>query len=261
MMMKIPLLLLATAVFGFAQVSESLLCYWDFEEKPGQARLSKGRYRYALQEVGGPLDRSTDARSGKYSIVFPASGGRFLRLAHGDSPGLNIHGRRPLTVTAWVKRTRNADGCEAIAGKWNETGRRRQYALFLDLKIWNSGEQVGGHVSDTGGSTPGHPWCMTASIGQARVPFGEWRMISFTYDGEYVRSYLDGRLDRRSKYNPFYFPHGLFDGGSDFTVGAVKNSNTFGNWYSGLLDGLAVFGKALGEAELTRIFRGGIPVP
>jgi hypothetical protein len=140
-----------------------------------------------------------------------------------------------------------------VAGIWNETAKKRQYCLFLNLRIWNSAEQVCGHVSAIGGPTPGYRYCMTASIGGTPVSKGEWHTAAFTYDGHHARSYLDGRLDVRDGFNPYEYPDGLFDGGedgADFTVGAVDRSGEMGNFYNGLLGGLAVFNRALSEEEL-----------
>ena len=53
--------------------------------------------------------------------------------------------------------------------------------------------------------------------------------------------------------NPYEYPGGLLDGGengSDFTVGAVHRSGEMGNWYVGLIGGLAVFNRALSDEEM-----------
>ncbi len=55
-----------------------------------------------------------------------------------------------------------------------DDGVRGPYAAQFDLRIWNSADQVGGHVSSSGGSTPGHPWCMTTAIGATLVPKAGW---------------------------------------------------------------------------------------
>ena len=50
--------------------------------------------------------------------------------------------------------------------------------------------------------------------------------------------------------NPYYFPFGMGNNGSDFTVGAVLLKKGMGNFFKGQIGGLAVFNRALTDAEL-----------
>jgi len=237
--------------------TENLLCLWDFEN---ESLHSKGEYHYVLQ----PSD------SGK--IIFedegPVSGtalkleeGNYLYIKRSDCPALNIHGKNAqITVLAWVKRkikTIMPFECEAVAGMWLESDKKRQYCLFLNLWIHNSANQVCGHISGIGGPTEGEKWCMDASIGKSPVPLNEWAMVAFTYDGEFAVSYLDGKPDVRPGRNPYYYPLGLFDGGengADFTVGAVNRMGEMGNFFAGLIGGIAIFNRALSETEIRNIY-------
>ena len=63
--------------------------------------------------------------------------------------------------------------------------------------------------------------------------------------------------DVRETFNPYAYPGGLFDGGldgADFTVAAVHRSNTMGNWFTGVLGGLAVYDRALSDDEMWSLF-------
>lgn len=243
----------------------SLVALWDFQEEAGQPRVSQGPHRYVLEEMVGGVRRVEDGVLGPYSAEITP--GQWLRAARRETPALNIGGPdAKLTVAAWVKRHRkplmtrngNPDGpwfkeCEFIAGIWNETGEKRQYGMFLNLGIWDSKEQLCGHVSAIGGPTPGYRYCMDASIGQTPLPEDGWLFLAITYDGLYARSYVNGKLDARPERNPYYYPGGLYDGGpdgADFTVGAVDRLHSIGNFFAGRLGGLAVFDRALTEEEL-----------
>lgn len=74
---------------------------------------------------------------------------------------------------------------------------------------------------------------------------------------EQLRVYiLTGALDVWERYNPFPYPDGLFDGGedgADFTVGAVNRYGSWGNFFGGLIGGLAVYRRALSAEELKDI--------
>ena len=232
----------------------ALVSFWDFQEEAGHNRVAKGPYSYSLTEMTGPIQRSEEGVFGPYSAELAF--GQWLNLPRALCPALDFHGKgAEVTVLAWLKReVRHNPECQVIAGMWNETEKKRQYAMFLDLSIWDSRDQVGGHVSAVGGPTPGHPWCMTTAIGSTPVVKGEWHAVAFTYDGTYAKVYLDGILDKRETYNPYLYEEGLYDGGisgADFTVGAVNRSGEMGNFYAGLIGGLAVFNKALTAEEIS----------
>jgi hypothetical protein len=97
-------------------------------------------------------------------------------------------------------------------------------------------------------------------------------LIAFTYDGQYIRSYLNGDFREREpelinhttgfegypngleqSKNPYYYPEGMGDNGSDFTVGAVLLKSGMGNFFKGLIGGLAVYDRALNETELKQL--------
>ncbi|WP_218919487.1 SMP-30/gluconolactonase/LRE family protein [Spirosoma aerolatum] len=234
----------------------NLLCLWDFAGK--QPLRSKGKYPYLLQEPTGPIsmlnegvlsDRSLDIREHEY-----------LTIPRADCPGLNIRGKQAqVTVLAWVKRqvkSRDNAECEAIAGMWNETQKKRQYCLFLNIRLHDSKSQVCGHISGVGGPTPGEKWCVDVSIGQTPVRYDEWTFVAMTYDGHFIKSYRNGQFDARTDRNPYPYDEGIFDGGedgADFTVGAVHRLGAIGNDFVGQLGGLAVFDRALSADEIAGI--------
>jgi len=53
--------------------------------------------------------------------------------------------------------------------------------------------------------------------------------------------------------NPYAYPDGMGNNGSDFTVGAVLLKSGMGNFFKGQLGGLAVFDRALNERELKKL--------
>ncbi|GGD95001.1 LamG domain-containing protein [Paenibacillus nasutitermitis] len=237
--------------------TEGLISLWDFQNKEGDTFIAKGPYPYKLKEMNGAVDVIEAPIAGGKAIDLSDS--KWLSIAREECPMLNIYGADArFSVMAWVKRTeRSSSGCEFVAGIWNETKKRRQYGLFINLEIWDSSEQACGHVSAVGGPTPGYKYCMTSAIGTTPVAKGEWHFIVFTYNGSESTIYLDGVLDYREGYNPYPYPDGIFDGGkdgADFTVGAVNRSDEIGNFYHGLLGGLAVYNRALSENEIAELY-------
>ncbi len=248
---------------------DNLICFWDFQELAGSPRIGRGPERMVLREGGGQVPTVRQGVFGPKSARF--GGGHYLYIPRAELKRLDIHGHEAqLSVVAWLKRRRGGEGwaCQAVAGIWNEHA-RRQYAMFLNLQIHDSAEQVGAHISGIGGATPGYKYCMDAAIGATPVPFDLWQCCAITYDGHHARAYLNGRLDERGDRNPYAYPHGIFDGGvdgGDFTVGAVTRPQTvsddlrdvgsiIANRFHGLLGGLAIFDRALKPAEIDALAR------
>jgi hypothetical protein len=107
------------------------------------------------RKVEGLVDRDDEGVFGPYSALLEE--GKWFRIPREHLQDLNIHGENAqVTVATWVKRRKKSNNeCEFVAGIWNETNKKRQYGLFLNLSIWESSQQVCGHVSSLGGPTPG----------------------------------------------------------------------------------------------------------
>jgi hypothetical protein len=247
--------------------ADHLVALWDFREQQGRPKYSKGRIKVALKDgtkketrvlPEGPL-------SGRSILL---EGDNFLTLPYEETGALNVKSNQ-VTVIAWVKWAGGQTGF--VGGMWNEymDGGKRQYGLFISLPYYNGRDQVCGHISQTGRATPPFPYSIDYSASRQTVPYNEWCCVAFTYDGEYIRSYFNGVFESRqpelidhtkgfSGYpegltqvkNPYYFPHGIGDNGSDFTVGAVLLKSGMGNFFKGQIGGLAVFDRALSDREI-----------
>lgn len=231
-----------------------LISFWDFQEPSGTPRRAKGAHPYELREMDGAVERINGGLFGPYAAFLRPR--QWFSIARKDCPALNLHGRdAQLSVVVWFKRYRKPEiQCEFLAGIWDETRAKRQYGLFLDLRIHNSADQIAGHVSGLGGPTPGNRWCMDAAIGYNDVGYFEhWYCGAFTYDGAFTKTYHNGILDVRENLNPYPYSLGIFDAGEeggDFTVGAVDRLGSIGNWFTGIIAGVAVFNRALDAAEM-----------
>jgi hypothetical protein len=239
----------------------NLLCCWDFG--CNNPFISKGKFNYEL--IAGKekpaINNFGVLSDGSISIME----GQYLFVPRKLCPALNISGKNAaVTILAWIKRKQKSySQCEAVAGMWNETRKKRQYCLFLNLQLFNSGDQVCGHISGVGGPTPGQKWCIDASIGSEKVPYNKWSFVGFSYDGQEIKSYLNGQPDLRDGHNPYEYPEGIFDAGdpgADFTVGAVDRLGEMGNFFVGDISGLAIFDRALTESEIKRIHKD-FPLP
>jgi hypothetical protein len=246
---------------------DDLITFWDFQEPPGEPRIGRGPQRSILLEAGGQVPVMPQGLFGPVSAHFGA--GAYLYIPRRELGRLNIHGpEAQVTLVAWLER--HASGaeraCEAVAGLWNEHA-RRQYAMFLNLRIHDSAQQLGAHISGIGGATPGYKYCMEAAIGATPIGYETWHCLAITYDGVEARAYVDGRLDERPVRNPYRYEHGIYsagDDGADFTIGAVTRPETVtedfrdigsivSNRFHGQLAGLAVFHRALSPREIVQL--------
>jgi len=249
-------------VVKHVKTQPGLVAFWDFREEPGAPRRSLAKTPLALQEMNGPIAHVAE---GPFGHALQLKAGQWLRIPRADIGPLNIHGKQAqVSVVAWLKRERK-DAWQGIVGVWDESRGKRQYCLFV-----NGGKRTDartmtrepckdlfqGHVSDVGGATTGEEFCITYATSGTAVPFDGWQFLALTYDAKEVRLYRNGRFDASEGSNPFPHPHGLFDGGAEgaeFTVGCVSVKGKPGNFFAGLLGGMAVFDRALTAAEITAL--------
>ncbi|GAB1452550.1 hypothetical protein MASR2M47_26060 [Draconibacterium sp.] len=244
-----------------------LVALWDFKEKEGHARKAYGMGTFPLKEENGTLTRIQEGPISGYSAKFGNKA--FLTLENAKTGELNIFGNNQgVTVIAWVKWEGNTG---FVGGMWNEyqDGGKRQYGLFVSLPHYNGADQVCGHISKTGKPTPPFPFSIDYSASKQVVAKNQWQCIAFTYDGEYIKSFVNGEFIEREpelinhtkgfegfpdglvqSKNPYYFTDGIGNNGSDFTVGAVLLKSGMGNFFNGLIGGLAVFNRALSDDEI-----------
>jgi hypothetical protein len=244
---------------------------WDFSEKEGKSRKASGLGTFPLKECNGKVPRVPEGPLSGFSIQL--DGSNYLTLDNKSTGALNIYGKdQGVTVLAWVKWTGEQTGF--VAGMWNEyaEGGKRQYGLFVSLPHYNGRDQVCGHISRTGKPTPPFPYSIDYSASKQLIPNNKWCCIAFSYDGKEIKSYLDGEFEPREpelinntkgftgypegltqSKNPYYYPQGMGNNGSDFTVGAVLLKKGMGNLFKGLIGGVVVFNRALSGDEINNL--------
>ena len=251
--------------------TKGLISLWKFDEKSGRDRKALGQGNFPLKESNGRIIRVNEGPLSGYSILL--DGTDFLSLHQSQTGLLNIYGDNcEITMVAWVKWTGEQTGF--IGGMWNEyqDGGKRQYGLFISLPYYNGKDQVCGHISKTGKPTPPFPYSIDYSASKQKVPKNKWCCVAITYDGNFIKSFLNGIFETRDPElinnttgfdgypngliqtkNPYYFPDGIGNNGSDFTVGAVLLKSGMGNFFKGQIGGLAVFNRVLTDQEIKRI--------
>ncbi|HEU5141379.1 MAG TPA: hypothetical protein VFT51_15505 [Bacillales bacterium] len=254
--------------FGFPFPAD-LIAFWDFSEREAPYFAKAGVDQFPLQ-IGGTAPAQVEALPFGKGLKFNGSSD-YLKLELDEDKALNVaKSGDEVTVVAWVNRpTTSRNRNTFIAGMWQEDDNnpKRQYGLFASLPMYGGDNRVCGHVSKTGGASPNLPYSRDYSACGAVIGKDIDRCIGFTYDGCEVKSYVDGIADIRSTYtepdapngegltyskNPYFFDLGLnrTTSVSDFTVGAVKLTPGMGNFFDGVISGLAVFRRALTPDEM-----------
>lgn len=247
-----------------------LVAFWDFQEDAGKDRVSKGGEQpYALKEMRGPVKRASEGIFGPYAARLKR--GQWLMIPRENIGKLNIYGKdAQVTVVSWIKRG-DKQAWQALAGVWDESHKKRQYCLFLygttatradEMKRYPVKDRIHGHVSAVGGPTPGEKFCITYSSGATEIGFDQWYCVAMSYDGKHSKVYVNGKLDAWEHRNPFPYEDGLFDGGqegADFTVGGVHRGGEWGNFFDGIMAGVAVFNRALSKEELKELAERTLP--
>lgn len=278
------------------QRTPDLVAFWTFGEEAGQPRRSTGtRAEHPLAEVGGPIPR---VAGGPYSgHAAELNGRQYFEIKYADTGDLNLCGPRAQVSMFAVVRIVDLKQSRTIAGMWSEGQGRdddsgtRQYALLMNMPTYGGARQLVPHISSEGGVTrradgSAFPWCADYAATRREVPEEQWCSLGFTYDGAYIRAYIDGVLDERPLepvkdrrndpyftregpggrdrgMNPYYHGRGIFCydaakhattkpiGGSDFTVGArMAVGSMLREATKGRFGGLAVFARALTAAEM-----------
>jgi len=273
------------------------VAFWDFSEPENQARIDK-KQQFALQEVGvgGSIKRVESPFLSGYAAEFNGKGKSVLKVPRALLGDLDINGRTAQFTIFSLIKIADFKKTFFIAGIWDEgngphdDSGTRQYGLFLNMAGTPAVKRVAAHVSSEGGVTrradgSGFPWCLDYAVNQHELAQNEWLSVTFSYDSDYVRVYINGQLDSRAGetnrdnyflyggpnntnrgMNPYYHGRGIFKydpvlhaltkprGGSDFTVGGnYALSHPIHHAFTGAMAGLLVFNRALSADEIANL--------
>jgi hypothetical protein len=192
---------------------------------------------YAFDEGGGTTvaDYSGQGNTGAVSGATWTAQGRFgtalffdgtgAQVTIADSASLRL--TSGMTLEAWVYPTATASAWRAIVDK-NVDG---YYLMASSSNAPNNWPAVGGTWNAGNQNT----------LGPTALPVNAWTHLAGTWDGATVRLYVNGvQVASRPQTTPLTPTPGTLQIGGD----------SYGEFFTGIIDEVRIYGRALSEAEL-----------
>jgi hypothetical protein len=217
---------LLCASHGSAQVNpESIAGCWLMDEGSGTVAKDSSGHGYHADLKGSPT-----WVKGKFGRALEFNGASYLEIRD-SAQNLAFGGVSPFSITAWVKY--QAGG--TLMGKFN-------------------GGVIGAYIVEIGGggTVSFHrevaPW---AYSGTKTLPGNDFGHVAVTYDGAKMRIYVNGVFDAdqdRGAQNT--------DTATPVLIGARMTGGVPSNFFSGVLDEVAIFNVALTEDQIKAVMKG-----
>jgi hypothetical protein len=230
---------LSMAGAAFAQdLTTGLVGHWELDETSGTVASDASGNGNHGTHVNGPVV-STDipaliSHFSDRSLVFAAAADTSVTVP--DSASLSIAGS--ITISAWIKPTVDATIQQGIVEKWTAATGSAGYFLRL-----SSGECV--------------TFCLLQAPGTAEitttprtVPLNVWTHVAGVYDSgaQTLKIYVNGAVDPTTGTGS-----GPVDGAGPLMIGNAQGSNQF----TGLIDDVRVYARALTDADVAALAAGG----
>ncbi|HPP53855.1 MAG TPA: hypothetical protein PK777_12960, partial [Thermoguttaceae bacterium] len=212
-----------------APIAKPLLAHWRMDELDGAVLQDASGNRFdatpqprtALEPVEGVLGGGMKF-SGQHAVRVPVK--------------LQFTGLKGLSFSVWVQPTELSTYREIFR---KEDGEQRVLFSFQNHgTILSLGLNIGGYVE------------CDAPIKPEAVLDGAWHHCAATYDGQWMRVYLDGR-----EIGSLHRPGQITAGGP--SPGCIGSSNG-GECFQGLMDDLRIYAEALSPEQIARLYREGL---
>lgn len=204
-------------------MSKGLVGYWKFDE-------------YAT--TSGALDSSRSGNDGEFMVSASTTSAKFGNGAVFDgtissssvivADNDNLDGMSELTLSAWVYKN-DANIQTAILGK------NTCYSFRID----NENSIQVGLANSSGWQESIH--------GNGTIEIGQWVFVSVVYNGETLRFYIDGRLDKEVPYSiGAIWPNNP----NSLRIGEVGWAQ---NYWDGRIDEVRIYNRALSADEIRKL--------
>jgi Concanavalin A-like lectin/glucanases superfamily/Immunoglobulin domain len=242
----------AHAAFAY-DVRTALVSYYPFES----STTADAAFTNNFTAVGSPT-LSTANPAPRGSVLQLSGSGQYLRYDHTADASLNgfpISRGGGYTIAMWVKGA--AQTAKYVFASGNSVNTSGQAPLFI-LQTGNAAAdnaKLDLIIRNDAGST-----LLNHKVTSTVVFDNTWHHIAYVDNNGTVQIYVDGNLDvNSSQFN--YSRSGTFSFDRTAVGTLIRNTVATGNLFNGSIDDLALFERALTQAEVQNIMTNGIATP
>ena len=205
--------------------AKSIVGVWLFDEASGDVARDKSGHGYDAD-----LKESPAWVEGRFRHALEFQGRSYLEIRN-SRENLAFGGTKPFSITTWVK---NQGGGTAV-GKFNG-GIIGAYILTI-----NGDGTVAFHREV-------EPWAFS---GTKALPNNDFGHVAVTYDGAEMKIYVNGQFDAKQQRGAQNT-----DTVTPVLIGARLTNNVPSEFFSGMLDEVAIFNVALTEGQIRDVMDG-----
>ena len=229
-----------------------LVAYYTFEKDPTAPDLVKNLAETTAGNLNGDFQGLEDSRkpvwsSGRWSektaLQFNRPNQQYVAVS--SDAAINLNG--PLTVTAWIKCPGNADGGHILSNRLLNGGACNYQLGYRTSSLPESRNSLHAARKKTTEDWTNHIYSGPLE------PSINWMMIAVTHDNQNVHFYRDGRLVESRPWR-----HRQAAIVADLWIGTDGTTND-AFYFSGSIDEIAIFKRALSGAEIQRMYDAGKP--
>ena len=208
---------------GCAPAPDGMVSWWKAEDNPNDSQDGNN----------GSLKNGATFAPGKVGQAFSLDGtDDYVEVS--DSPNISFTG--PFTIDAWINTNDNTTE-HGIVEKYDGSG---QNGYFFRISN-GTGKLAFGICNGVTCDSVG---------GATQISTGTFHHVAAVYDGTSLKVYLDGNLDGSNATGS-----APTDGTNPLEIGA-RGGSPF-NFFSGLIDEVELFNKALSDTDIGAIFAAG----
>ncbi|MGW5686029.1 LamG-like jellyroll fold domain-containing protein [Nonomuraea sp. NPDC003754] len=169
---------------------------------------------------------ATSWQNGKYGKALLFNGTSSWVTAQ-DAASLRLESG--MTLSAWVNPASVANWSPVVGKELSEGG--VSYTLYA----------ANGDSVPSGWAQP-EPEAVSSVAGTSPLPVNTWSHLALTYDGTYLRLFVNGQ-----QVNQIPFSDNLYDDGSPLRIGG---NQIWGEYFSGLIDEVRIYNRAQTTTEI-----------
>lgn len=191
-----------------------------------------------LTQTGGTIPRSTDVLSGWDGYSRDITATDTEELYHGDGESTDITAgasAKNSFCAAFKTDTITADA--SLVNKYSTTGDNRSFKFRYDV---SSAAMLAIYSGDG--------LNITIAEGATDTDDGAWHTACVVSNDVDIRIYVDGTLDSNGGLNPIAHTAGIYNGNSDFIIGAINTAG--GSPWDGLIDNVIYLDRAITATEV-----------